>query len=67
MYEQIIEIISDHDFPDKWTQLMPNIIKKLQSTQQLDEYYSALLVLKSVVKKYEFLFGQERSPLLQIV
>jgi hypothetical protein len=46
---------------------MPDIINKLQSTQSFEEYYSALLVLKSVVKKYEFLFGQERTPLLQIV
>lgn len=63
MYENIVEIIAENDFPENWSSIIQSIVEKMLSTSDLDEFYCALMILKSILKKYEFQFGQSRVPL----
>eukprot|EP01125_Pyxidicula_operculata_P020129 TRINITY_DN7376_c0_g1_i1.p1 TRINITY_DN7376_c0_g1~~TRINITY_DN7376_c0_g1_i1.p1 ORF type:complete len:982 (+),score=267.58 TRINITY_DN7376_c0_g1_i1:342-2948(+) len=47
-----LTIISEYDFPAKWPDLLPNLVKQLQSTTDVNTVSSILFTLNSIFKRY---------------
>lgn len=63
---EILKAIVEHEFPDRWPALVPTIVVNLQSTDRL-AVYNSLIVLRKLVKFFEYKDGDKRKPLFDIM
>ena len=61
-----------HDFPEKWPQLIPQLVQTIQTgmtnmERQGLRVHNALLALRKVCKRYEYKSKEQRGPLNEIV
>ena len=64
-YEEIIKIISSHDFPQAWPEIMDQIREGL-ATNDFEYLYTSMTVICQVLKKYEFSLSEDRKN-IQII
>ena len=64
-YVRCITTISRFDYPEKWSNFLPQIVQYLVEGQKADEkaVMAGLLGLRGLVKKYEYEMEDEREPL----
>jgi len=63
---EITKAVVEHEFPDRWPQLVPTVVANLQSTDRL-AVYNSLIVLRKLAKFFEYKDGDNRKPLHNIM
>jgi hypothetical protein len=66
-YVACITNIARFDHPDKWPNLVPQIVEYLHNKESNKAVMTGLLSLKGLVKKYEYEMEKEREPLSNVV
>eukprot|EP00761_Pharyngomonas_kirbyi_P014201 gb/GECH01014231.1/.p1 GENE.gb/GECH01014231.1/~~gb/GECH01014231.1/.p1 ORF type:complete len:972 (+),score=173.25 gb/GECH01014231.1/:1-2916(+) len=56
---ETLSLISRSDFPQKWPNLLKNLVTQLQQTEDLDVIQGVLLTAHNIFKKYRFTAGNE--------
>jgi importin-7 len=74
---ETLQTIVIHDFPDKWANLIPNLLNFIQTSIQQQQQqqgqihglqiHNALLAIRKVAKRYEYKSKEQRGPLNEIV
>ena len=62
----ILKAIVEHEFPDRWPALLPSLVANLQGTDRL-AVYNSLIVLRKLVKFFEYKDKDDRKPLFDIM
>ncbi len=63
---EILKAIVEHEFPDRWPELVPTLVANLQSGNRL-AVYNTLVVLRKLVKYFEYKDSEKRAPLFSIM
>lgn len=64
---ETLQTIIIHDFPDKWPNLIPNLLAVIQRGDNTLQMHNALLGIRKVAKRYEYKSKEQRGPLNEIV
>lgn len=71
LFAETLHSILIHDFPDKWPELIPNLLGTIQqAANQANQglrVHNALVALRKVCKRYEYKSKEQRGPLNEIV
>jgi len=54
-----LKLISDIDFPDQWHELLPSLVKHLQTSKDFSTIIGILKVLDSIFKRYRHQFNTD--------
>lgn len=66
-YEDLIFKVCAIDYPERWPELVPELVGKLGSMGTFDEMYGTLLTLRRLTENYQFQLDEDREPLEAIV
>lgn len=69
---ETLQTIVIHDFPDKWPNLIPNLLETIRiGVNDMDrhglEVHNSLVAIRKVAKRYEYKSKEQRGPLNEIV
>jgi hypothetical protein len=52
---EVIRIICDYDYPNKWSTLMPTLIENIHTAgTNILQMYNSLLAIRKIIKKFEY-------------
>jgi len=63
---EVMKAVVEHEFPERWPELVPSLVVNLQSTDRLT-IFNSLIALRKLVKFYEYRDVSERKPLHDII
>eukprot|EP01038_Epipyxis_sp_PR26KG_P009275 gene9275-12495_t len=61
-----IRVVSEFEYPDNWSTLLPQLLVNLQQSDVL-RMYNSLLAIRKLIKRYEYKPKEKRQPLHDII
>jgi importin-7 len=66
LFAEVMKAIVEHEFPDRWPELVPTLVDNLRSSDRLT-VYNSLIALRKLVKLYEYKDVSERKVLYDVI
>ena len=63
---EVIRIVAEADFPTQWPELLPELLKNIQSDNVLS-VYNSIYTLRKLIKRYEYKPKDKRGDLNEII
>ena len=63
---EVVRIIAEGEFPSQWPELLPELLRNIQSDNVLS-VYNSIYALRKIIKRYEYKLKEKRKDLNEII